>query len=57
MWQHLIQGHTGAALKDLEKFLDDVPDTLDACGDHALAEKIRKDFPAACLKSFEDLAK
>jgi hypothetical protein len=30
---------------------------LDACGDHALATQIRKDFPAVCLKSFEDLGK
>jgi hypothetical protein len=57
LWQNLIQGHTGAAFKNFETFLEDLPDTLDACGDHALAEKIRKDFPAACLRSFEDLAK
>ena len=57
LWQHLTQGNTGAAFKDLETLLDDLPDTLDACGDHAMAQKIRKDFPAACLKSFEDLGK
>lgn len=57
MWDHLNQGQTYAAFKDLETLLDDVPDTLDACGDHALADKIRKEFPAVCLKALEDLGK
>lgn len=42
MWQHLTQGNYPIAFADLEKLLDDVPDTLDTCGDHTLADKIRK---------------
>lgn len=57
LWQHLTEGKTGAAFKDLETFLDQLPDTLDVCGDHTLANKIRNDFPAACLTSFDNLAK
>jgi hypothetical protein len=57
IWQSLTSGKWTEALKDFETFLEDLPDTLDACGDHTLADKVRKDFPAACLSSFDDLGK
>ena len=56
-WQHITQGNYPVAFANFEKFLDDVPNTLDTCGDHALADKIRKEFPAACLISLDKLAK
>jgi len=57
IWQDLGKGNLTAVLKDAETFLHDLPDTLDSCGQSQWAAKIRKDFPADCLKSFDDLGK
>jgi len=53
----LGRGNLTAALDELELILSALPDTLDACGQSTEAQKIRKDFPAECLKSIDSLGK
>lgn len=57
MWGHVSQGNFPVAFADFEHFLDDFPYVLEICGDQALADKIRKEFPAACVRSIDKLVK
>lgn len=55
--QDLIKGNLAEVSADIQKLISELPDTLDTCGDHTMADKIRKDFPPECLRAFSSLAK
>ena len=48
----LQKGDHQSALNDIDTIVTNLPDTLEACGQSAWAQKVRKYLPMPCVHSF-----
>ena len=46
-----MKGSFNLSLTDMGKVIKKLPDTLDSCNQHAIANRIRLDFPDECLSA------
>lgn len=53
--EDLKKGDNAGALKDVDIIVTNLPDTLEACGQAAMAAKVRKLLPMPCVHAIEGL--
>ena len=53
----LMKGSFNSSLTDMGKIIKKLPDTLDSCNQHSLANKIRFEFPDECLGAIGGFAR
>ena len=53
----LMAGKFNSSLTDMGKVLEKIPDTLDSCSQHAMANWVRSNLPHECLSAVGTLVR